>query len=203
MNTNLYQNFSFVLFLPECNKSVFCYEICPSGSETLLILFLYLFLFCSHIAALLFFTAPWCYVQLFWSCSHMGEEPCKWTRWHHHNRKRLCGLLPTYCLNFWLSSGVTEWLIGLMTSGWIAESVLNLLLHWIVMALAMLYWVTDLHGSVTVPWLLKTVSSNVLWQWLCLDCLKPSVVTSCDSDCLDCLKPSVVTSCDSDCALIA
>lgn len=55
MNTNLYQNFSFVLFLPECNKSVFWYEICPSGSQTLLILFLYLFLFCSHIAALLFF----------------------------------------------------------------------------------------------------------------------------------------------------
>lgn len=52
MNTNLYQNFSFVLFLAECNKSVFWYEIRPSGSETLLILFFYLFPFCSRIAAL-------------------------------------------------------------------------------------------------------------------------------------------------------
>jgi hypothetical protein len=55
MNTNLYQNFSFVLRLPERDKTVFSYEICPSGCETLLILFLYLFLFCSHIAELLFF----------------------------------------------------------------------------------------------------------------------------------------------------
>jgi hypothetical protein len=56
----------------ERDKTVFWYKICPSGFETLLILFLYLFLFCSHIAQ------PFCFSRHLSavSCGY-AEEPAK------------------------------------------------------------------------------------------------------------------------------
>jgi hypothetical protein len=161
MNTNLYQNFSFVLFLPECNKSVFWYEICPSGSETLLILFLYLFLFCSHILAAVLFSLQ--LLDVMCQCSeavltlgknhvsrlvdkNAADTPFGWVMY----------LLLT-SVNLWPNYGA-EWLTGWMVS--------DLLL------------IPCLLNSVTELCLigLWVVPKLWYWLWLAFDCLSDWVI---------------------------